>query len=271
MVTLRKFRRLRRRVTELEQRLALSHEPLWATSHRNGALDDWDEIAISGQGTAEPTTEQAHSGTHSTKLTITADGRTPQSGVRMSYQNRASGDWQNPDNIPAEAFYSAWILIPEPVRVDWWNLMQWKQGYNLGTSRTARVLYWIVLNSDVNGLLNPRLSTRVVDGEWRPPPFSQQIAFTDTAIPIGEWCHLESYYLWDTAGHGRIRTWLNGRELWDMHGLTTEMDWDWYSWNRKPSWNLYGNRHDPVSHSMFLDDVAISTTRVGGYVPSGGW
>ena len=180
----------------------------------------------------------------------------------MTYQGRDIADKRSPENLPTEAYYSAWYYVPDFVDVSWWNIFQWKTGYDDGSGRTARALYWHDL-FDSNGDLYLKLYGRVnSDGAWVKDA-AYTLGVASVPIPIGEWFHLESFYKWDADGNGRIVTWLNGEKLWDVGGLKTEFDWDFDVYKREWAINNYANRTNPTSHTIYIDDAAIATTRQG--------
>jgi hypothetical protein len=236
---------------------------VWTADHETGDNSQWDGVWISGQAESQVTTAMAHSGQFANALTIhDADGNGSSPGVRMTYQGRGLADKTDPANLPTAAFYSAWYFIPEHVTVSWWNIFQWKTGYDDGSGRTARALYWQDLD-DYGDELYLELQTRVNgNGEW-VKGWSNTLAVSPTPIPIGQWFHLESYYVWDTTGNGRITTWLDGVQIWDVGGLTTEFDWPFDVYKREWAINNYAADTTPSTHTIYVDDAAISYSRLG--------
>ena len=160
------------------------------------------------------------------------------------------------------AYYSSWYYVPEHATVSWWNIFQWKTGYDDGSGRTARALYWHDLD-DYGDELYLELQTRVNgDGEW-VKGWSNTLAIAPVPIPIGQWFHLESYYVWDTSSNGRVTTWLDGVQMWDIGGLTTEFDWPYDVYKREWTVNNYANDTTPSTHTIYIDDAAVSFSRVG--------
>lgn len=236
---------------------------LWSADYETGDTSQWDGVWISGQATSDAVTSMARSGSYGNALTIyNADGNGASPGVRMTYQGRGLADKTDPENLPTEAYYSAWYYVPDHVSVSWWNIFQWKTGYDDGSGRTARALYWHDL-FDSNGQLYLKLYGRVnSSGQWVKNS-ANTLAVAPVPIPVGEWFHLESYYKWDTNGNGRIATWLNGEQIWNVGGLTTEFDWEFNVYKREWAINNYANNTTPSTHTIYVDDAAISTTRLG--------
>jgi hypothetical protein len=170
----------------------------------------------------------------------------------------------DPANLPDEAYYSAWYFIPSFVENSWWNIFQWKQGYQTGpSSRTARELYWVSVSDSSDGDLRLGLHSRITpEGDWVSGQ-TNVLVRSQASVPIGRWFHLESRYRWDRGGNGRITTWLDGRQVWDVGGLTTEFGWDFWVWNRQWTVNNYGSGMDPAPFTIWIDDAAVATTRIG--------
>lgn len=236
---------------------------LWSTGNEGGTTDDWDGIWISGEAHSTIVDSPTHSGDFANALTIIdADGSGTSPGVRMTYQGRGLAASDDPANLPTEAYYSAWYLVPQTATVDWWNIFQWKAGYDDGGGRTARALYWHDLD-DYGDELFLELQTRVTpDGEW-VEGWAETLAVSPAPVPVGEWFHLESYFRWDTAGNGQITTWLDGVEIWDVTGITTEFDWPFDVYKREWTVNNYANRTQPSALTLYVDDAALSLARLG--------
>jgi hypothetical protein len=214
----------------------------------------------------------AHTGRYGNALTIyNADGNGSSPGVRMTYQGRNLTNKTDPENLPNSAYYSAWFFIPEHVSVgqqSGWNIFQWKTGYFNGTQRTARALYWHDLD-DYGNELYLELFTRVnSSGTW-VSGWADNIAVSPIPVPIGQWFHLESYYKWDSTGNGRVTSWLDGVKIWDIGGLTTEFDWPYNVYKREWTVNNYARETTPTTHTLYVDDAAVSTTRLGPVSASG--
>jgi hypothetical protein len=236
---------------------------LWSADYETGDDSQWDGVWISGDADSQIVSSPVHSGAYANALTIhNADGNGSSPGVRMTYQGRGLADKTDPTNLPDEAYYSAWYFIPEFVSVDWWNIFQWKAGYDDGSGRTARALYWHDLD-EYGDELFLELQTRVTpEGDW-VKGWADTLAVSPVPIPLGRWFHLESYYRWDASGNGQITTWLDGTRIWDVAGLTTEFDWDFDVYRREWTVNSYANRTTPSNHTIYVDDAAVSRARLG--------
>ncbi len=236
---------------------------VWSANYETGDTAQWDGVWISGSAESQVTSAIAHTGQYANALTIydaNDSGSSP--GVRMTYQGRGAADKTDPVNLPTSAYYSAWYFIPEYVSASWWNIFQWKAGYDDGSGRTTRPLYWFDLD-DYGDELFLEVHTRVNSaGEW-VQGWSDTIAVAPSPVPIGQWFHLESYYLWDVAGNGRITTWLDGARIWDIGGITTEFNWSFDIYKREWTINNYANNTTPSTHTIYVDDAAISYSRLG--------
>ena len=103
---------------------------LWTAGMEKGDLSEWffpetgpdgnfgGDIENSGIATAEASTDFAHTGTYSAKLTITTPN-TPTSGVRLFR-------WGEAQRYP-QLYYGAWYYFPQGYAPSlFWNVMQWK-------------------------------------------------------------------------------------------------------------------------------------------------
>jgi hypothetical protein len=249
---------------------ALSSSGLvWFADYETGDTSQWDGAWITGDASSEITTTMAHSGRYGNALTISnANGSGSTPGVRMTYQGRGLADKTDPKNLPTAAYYSAWYYVPDHVTVTWWNILQWKTGYDDGTGRTARPLYWHDLYNEDDGTLYLELKTRVNDnGQW-VEDLATTLATSPMPVPIGQWFHLESYYKWDRNGNGKLTTWLDGIQIWNVSGITTEFDWPFNVYKREWTINNYAHDTTPTTHTIYVDDAAISTSRLGPRWPS---
>jgi hypothetical protein len=234
---------------------------LWSADYETGNDSQWDRIAISGDAQSTVVTSPVHSGQYANALTIYgADGNGAKPGVRMVFKNTDNVPQEGvAKNIPDEAYYSVWYYIPENLTVTWLNVHQWKQQYE----GSARHLYSASLFNDKNGNLVFKLSSSVNDnGQWRSSD-SKFWGGPSAPVPIGKWFHLESYYKWGENGTGRITTWLDGAQIWDVAGITTAFDWDFASRSRMWAVNNYAADTNPTSFTIYVDDAVVSTSRLG--------
>ncbi len=136
--------------------------------------------------------------------------------------------------------------------------MQWKTVYTNGTSSnpTTSVNIW----TDRKGMHLDAVNYLDAKGKYG---YSHEIAYANDPLPIGQWFQIESYYRWSKSADGELTTWLNGKQLWSVKNLITQENVTDYKLPRQWSCNLYGDGTSPKSVSLYLDDLAISTTPLG--------
>lgn len=240
---------------------------LWSAGHENGNLDEWDYMSVSGSANASATTAVARSGNYSNALTVSNDD----GGVRMVVVKTAASpeDATHPENLPTFGYYSVWYYFPEKVEPDangWGpNIFQWKQAWRTGeTSQTRRLLYWIRADWSDSGngyKLHLRSKLDNATGIWDNVSHSE--ATSDVPLPLNKWVHLECFYLWSQTGNGAIECWQDGTQIFNLQNVYTEFDWDYVEQPRQWTVNNYSRYTTPSSHTIYVDDAAISTARLG--------
>ena len=211
---------------------------------RGGSYDSGDCLRPSNG----VTTEQAHSGRFSMKMTI--DTSKGQSGCRQfRHEESARG---------GEYFYSAWMMIPKQVNVSsFWNIFQFKSS-NSSINETT----WVVeAKSRPNGNLHAVLRWKgLVAGPYSGD--GTALRYYDQAVkdfPIGEWFHLEVFLRQSESYSGRVTVWQDGVQLWDMNNVKTRYP------NADQRWsiNSYSDRLSGNAGTIYVDDARISRNRVG--------
>ncbi|HEX9296519.1 MAG TPA: heparin lyase I family protein [Polyangiaceae bacterium] len=217
---------------------------LWFADHETGDLSQWHAggDAMGGEyqagGTIEISSEQAHGGSYSVKMTIdTSDAADHTARV---YRRAAT----------APAYYSAWFYFSEAHTPDvWWSifLIRSQDPNNLGTYRNL----W-----DVN-LERPGDAAMIIS-------FYDHIADKDTLgafpkpVPVGQWIHFEAFFSYAPPNGTRLTFWQDGDPVLDLMGLGDAPSPDLY-------WaigNGANNLTPPIS-TLYIDDAVIATTRVG--------
>jgi hypothetical protein len=247
---------------------------LWSADHETGDLSQWDDVAISSTAEAYPSTGYAHSGRYSVALAVrNAIGADESPGVRMTKTTISTSN-----TLPDEGYYSVWYYFPQAVQPDeWWNIFQWKRVWVRDKKTWSDPVYTINVADRPDGSMYLYLYSQVgEDGGYGTPGVGSR---ADSAIdlPTNRWVHLECYYRWSLAPDGRIACWQDGLKIWDVTGLITDYDYGDVPYPRQWSVNNYTNATDPPTHTLYIDDAAISTERIGFpwamYVPAirGGW
>ena len=230
--------------------------------HETGDLAQWDRISISGSANAEIVSDVVHTGSYAGALSVSSDD----GGVRMVV---VTTDWSpadktHPQNLPDEAFYSVWYYFPQKIDHHS-NVFQWKQAeIDRPGHQTRRLLYFVRADWDSNtsqfqfhlrGKVNP-------DGSWASSTHS--VDMSSAGVPLNTWVHLECRYRWSKTGNGRITCWQDGTEIIDATGLYTELDVPYIGNPRQWTVNNYSRDTTPDSHTIYIDDAAIATSRLGG-------
>lgn len=214
---------------------------LWSADHETATLGEWASAGgggtfNSGSGEARASRDYARSGAWSAKMTITGAG-----GTRLF--RWAESRRQN------KAYYSAWFYFPRAYTTPagWWNVFQFK-------SRTddANDPFWII---NVRGETDGTMFLSVDD--WMQARTHRQRA---VPLPTHRWVHIEAYLDQSDDGRGRLTLWQDGRELFDLVGITTRYPDGTNEW----SVNNYSDHVAPNPVVLYVDDAAISTERVGG-------
>jgi hypothetical protein len=226
--------------------LDVGSDLLWTALFEGGDLGEWSSdggggaIAFpdGGGNTVEVSSERAHHGAAAGKLTINAGADGQQQNALLA----RSGE------LPREAFYSAWYYLPRSVTVrTYWVIFK----FQMQDSSTGNQLY----DLDLVNLPSGEMSLTLYDhrrGAGVP------LDMTDPVVPVGQWFHLEAFYRNAPDATGHATFWLDGRPIVDIAAQpmapTSWVEWDACS---------VGEDLDPATAVIFVDDCAISRTRVG--------
>ncbi|MCC6456100.1 MAG: heparin lyase I family protein [Caldilineaceae bacterium] len=231
---------------------------VWQADLETGDLSEWrldmkdsigtevDSGKCSRDGTGV-TTEQAHSGAHSMKLVINSQKT---AGCRQFRKlEPASGQ---------SYYYSAWFFIPEHVQVGvFWNIFQFKSNIK-GKSG----LFWKleVRNNEAGDMMIVPVWKGPIPGPHEGDGVDNILyPQTKTIVPVAKWFHLEVFLKQSENFDGQIIVWQDGIELLNMQNVRTKYPGGIQNW----SVNNYGNQLTPNPTTLYIDDVAISTQRIG--------
>lgn len=232
---------------------------VWSADFETGDLSQWavnntfKTIEADSGKCSRPkrgvTTEQAHSGQYSMKLVIDA---TRTAGCRQ---------FRKPEvDTGKPYYYSAWFYIPEEVQVGtFWNIFQFKS--NGDDSDGSDVFWKLEVRNDPDGTM------RIVPVWKGPIPGPHEGDGIDnhlyyqnlTSIPVGQWFHLEVYLKQSENFDGHIMAWQDGIEILNEQNVRTKYPGGNQGW----SVNNYGEGLKPTPTTLYIDDVAISTERLG--------
>jgi hypothetical protein len=241
---------------------------LWSADHESGNLSaEWQHIWISGQAHAAISASEADPQNFFVALTIfNANGSaSPEPGVRLTKIDTP----YTPTLLPTSAYYSVWYYFPQVVAApQWWNVFQWKRAWQVGTTRSSDPVYTINVGNRPDGAMYFYLYQHVgADGRYNTAG-AGAIAAAPFSIMPNRWTHLECAYVWSASWSGTVRCWQDGAEIWNKTALKTEFDEQKYldhvTYPRQWSVNNYASLTIPDSHTLYIDDAAISTVPVGG-------
>ena len=238
---------------------------LWSAGHENGSLSEWESnwgggIFSSGSYEAVVSGEAAKSGSRSLRARIWTPS---ESGVRAFR-------WKEPREN-RELYYSAWVYMPEDYRVtgNYVHLFQFKSRSTDGRNDPIWGLY---------GVDDGKGGIRLQAGwGWGGTPVSGPYASdgvggkwiqssVDATLPTGRWVHVEAFLRQSKDFDGRLKFWVDGKELFDLNQVRTSFDNCTYnSWCASNEWsvNLYSDGLSASPATMYIDDAAIARS----YIP----
>lgn len=201
----------------------------------------------SGSSEIIASTEAAHSGIFSARMHVwNLDTSSP--GARIHKHPRTN-----------DGYFSTWYMFPEIPQVNGWsNIMQWK--LTCGGQSTPT---WFM---HIYSTAADRQSGELGFKAWRQGSTPPNAMPERPTVHAGEWFHMEAYYRVG-VNDGIIRVWVNGELYWDLQDINTQKDYgDGDSCdNIIRSWGptLYGNDWIPTNVISYVDDVVVSTGRIG--------
>ncbi len=237
---------------------------LWAADMETGNLIQWEaniyqSAPCGGQfnsGAAASTvasTDVAHTGLWSAKMTIGSDTIGTENGTRMFR-------WCEPQRN-RELYYSAWYYLP--VRFDvrsngWTNVFQFKS--ERLDKRSIDPFFFLGVQNAPNQSM--RFLLTWWDGLTIAGPFPGQSGFrtwtSPASIPVATWFNVETRYVCASDFTGAIQVWQNGVEIFRLEGVRTSYSNGDCQW----SVNNYGTRIQPSPVILYVDDAVISRTRI---------
>lgn len=231
-------------------------EALWSADMETGDLSQWylpmsgpgvnagGGIENSGVATAVASTDFAHSGRYSVKLTITTPS-TPTSGARLFR-------WVEPQKYP-QLSYSVWYYFPQSYSPAlFWNVLQWKSKHVVSGVATSDPFFTLEVGATPTGEMFFYL------GDDNTQTTYQQNVQNAVFIPVGKWTNVEAFYQCDGSGAGRVTIWQDGTQLWDIQNVNTRYadgDCQW-------SVNNYSSGLTPATATIYVDDAAISQSPI---------
>ena len=229
---------------------------LWSANMETGDLSQWfypmtgpvgnfgGDIENSGIAAATASTDFAHSGKYSAKLTITTPD-TPTSGARLFR-------WLEAQTYP-QLYYSVWYYFPQNYTPSlFWNVLQWKSKHPVSGVATSDPFFSLEVGALPSGEMYFYL------GDDHTSTTYQQPAQSLIPIPVGRWFNVEAFYQCAPNGGGRVTIWQDGALLWDVSNVDTRYADGTCAW----SVNNYSSSLTPPSSTIYVDDAAIGTGRI---------
>ena len=284
---------------QIKRPISYASDVIWSAGHETGDLNSVGDVGSSewqknqgggeynsGNADAAITTEMAHTGFRSAKLTISTPNNTT-SGTRLFRWKEA--------NSYRSLYYSAWVYFPvqyslthDPGSGQFLNLMQFKSKSMGGRNDPIWGFY---LQNDGSGKFKIQVGWgwggvtlagpnegNPVGGKW----YSQAI----TSIPVGRWVHLVAYLKQSTGNtsnqtvnfDGQLKFWQDDTLLFEFNNIRT----GYYNnttyqgssncnppcdspWNTSSQWsvNNYSDGISPYPASIYVDDASISQSYEG--------
>jgi hypothetical protein len=219
----------------------LGSDLLFTAEHESGDLEEWlagDEGGVTGDadGAVELSSDFAHRGRYSVKLTATSTGDDGPSLFRELAADRA--------------FYSAWYYLPKAYdTVSYWTVQQFESRTSDGDAVSAG------LDLRLRTLPGGEVVLYVFHNE--PEYLQSPLADPPPYVPVGRWFQIESEFVARTDATGSLRVWLDGELVYTIEGRPTVKS---ETVHFAPSSLAIDIGPAPVE--LFVDDVAISRTRV---------
>ena len=212
---------------------------LWSADHETGDLSQWYQnqtgaVYTTGTGTVRITRAVAHSGCYALELSIRdADGQTQAARIFRWRENLKEG------------YYSAWFYFPQRYEPKLYrNIFQFKSEtgdrndpiwvLNVGNRPTGEMYFYLF--------------------DWLHRKGYEQTALD---VPTKRWINIEVFYRRSMRKAGRITVWQDGVLLFDLDGVQTAI-------GDNTLWSIdnYSDEISPSDATIYVDDAAISTTRI---------
>jgi hypothetical protein len=230
-------------------RLDVGSDLLWTARFETNSFDEWTASRFGGAVGAAPmppnavavSTAHPRAGLYDAALSVDAGPDATVESASMSLK----------ENLPTDAFYSAWYYLPHTTTVNgYWVIQKFRRRTDVADPSTEGELF----DLDLYTLPTGEMSFRVFDhraGDNPPMIVDQPI------VTVDGWFHLETRYRNTTDATGRLTIWLDGLEVFDLSGPTGPTPWI--------QWTVVSVAQDltPSANVLYVDDCAISGSRVG--------
>jgi len=229
-------------------RVDVGSDVIWTAELETGDFSEWTAppggaiLTQPSSAIAEVSADRVHRGARAAKLTIDAPAGAGQQTISLS---RKGG-------LPADAYYSAWYYLPRTTTVAvYWVLFKIRRRDAADDATTERELFDVDLASMPTGEMGLQLYDHRIAG-------TVPLLRPDAAVPVGVWFQIEAFYRNAADETGRFTVWLDGVEVADLGGSPTSQT-AWIEWAAVS----VGDSLDPNPAVVYVDDCAVSRTRVG--------
>jgi hypothetical protein len=220
---------------------------IWLATHESGDLSEWNEENAGGSylgvdtnaaGAVEASTEFAHSGAYSAKLTRAS--ATEETGPGLFRDVRGQGS----------AYYAAWFMIPQAYAAgSRWTIVKFRLRDTASSAAPAEGLDLDLRNLPGGDYV---LSVFDHDQEYLQEP----IAIPTPIVRAKSWFHLEAFYRSTGDKSGEVIVWLDGSEVYRLNDHPTSADGAYFS-----PCNV-ALELAPSPATLYVDDAAVSLTRI---------
>lgn len=255
---------------------------VWSTDNETGDLAAWSQspgvggsYRVAGSPTLGISTDQAHSGTRSVRITSSATNALP-----APYSPGGAGFYKVSD-FPSKAYYSAWFFVPRAVTAALnWNIVRFgfpapsgggatlfpmgstvplpfedaglDSSADAAAPMTAAPSYAELI--DVRLRYQPSGETTVVLYDHRLAYREERMPSPVPIVPIGRWFQLEFFYNDAADSSGHFSMWLDGTLIYDVARSMSGSPVIYFA--------VCSLIEDGAASDLFIDDIAVSWTRV---------
>jgi hypothetical protein len=217
---------------------------LWSATFERGDLSEWLGDGQGGKFAENttvdplPTTVTAHGGRYAGLVTLSPS-------ASMTSTNYLFRDQPS----PSAAYYSAWFYVPSTITVSVWLSLTHFRGSMTADGNNLYALWDVNLYPRPGGGLAAQLYDYTTQINYRQP--------VPVVFPVDTWVQVEVYLAKATDASGQITVWQDGIPIFNRPGVTVLNDW--------VQWDAGGASDEltPSPAAIYLDDAAISTTRLG--------
>jgi hypothetical protein len=252
--------------------LDLGTDVIWSTDFEEGGFSGLSAapgtggfyVSSAGDSSVGISAEHAHSGRYSVKLTSSAS--LPNPGPEPA----GGGGIYKSGIFPQEAYYSAWYYLPQSyITTTAWTILRFPGVRNADAGPDAG------LNEVLNLSLESQEDTpqdntmTLLLGDTNRQYLTSPLAVPPPVVHAGRWFQLEAFYRNAIDSSGHFTVWLDGTRIYDVARPTNAPIGD-----GGPNPEVYFTPCSlvyqlepigdagPTSAEIYVDDVAISWTRV---------